>query len=60
MRGQFGTGELREGANQEFNFDFAEFKIYLDIQMEIPVGILVNKSWVLGRVLNWRFKIDGI
>lgn len=40
------------GIHQGFNFDFTEFDIYLDIQMEIPVGSLVNKSQVLGRVLE--------
>lgn len=60
VRGQVGSEKQGEGVHQEFNFDFAEFEIYLDIQVEIPVSNLVNKSQMLGRVLGWRFKIDGI
>lgn len=32
------------GEHQEFSFDFAEFEIYLDIQVEMPLGSLVSKS----------------
>lgn len=51
-----GQGSRGWGKHQKFNFGFAEFEIYLDIQVEIPVGSLVNESEVLGRGLDRRFK----
>lgn len=33
--------------------------MYLNIQVVILVGSLINKSQVLGGIIDWRFKIDG-
>lgn len=35
-------------------------QVYLNIQVLIPVGSLINKSQVLGSIMDWRFKTDGI